>query len=140
MAIALLNESGTPHGIHHDLESFFWVLVWVVVRHVFHQHLLGDKLCSDVFPRGRDHDGSGGKIRWLQGQGRAKDFVIPGNKPLTDLLRKLAEIVLNHWYKEDLTYDVFLEPFEEALAREDWPVDDKALSFVPPELRIDSVG
>ncbi|RPD62190.1 hypothetical protein L226DRAFT_426235, partial [Lentinus tigrinus ALCF2SS1-7] len=125
MAISQLIRSGSPHGIHHDLESTYWVLVWVVVRHVAHQHTLGAMLCSDIFPLGQYREGCGGKIRWLGGEGMARDFVIPGNAPLTDLLRKLAALVNKHSVnKEDLTYDMFLAPFQEALDRKDWPVGD----------------
>ncbi|RPD56991.1 hypothetical protein L227DRAFT_479948, partial [Lentinus tigrinus ALCF2SS1-6] len=136
MAISQLILSGSPHGVHHDLESIFWVLIWVVLRHVAHQHIFGAQLCSVIFPLGQHHQGCGGKTRWLGGKGMARDFVIPGNAPLTDLLRKLAAIVNEHWSKEDLTYDMFLAPFQEALDRKDWPVGDKALPFTPPELRV----
>ncbi|KAI0689320.1 hypothetical protein C8T65DRAFT_588766 [Cerioporus squamosus] len=140
MAVSRLNDSGDAHWVHHDLESFYWVLVWVVVRHVAHGHPLGPKLCSNVFPQGTDEVGGNGKVSWLQGKGKGKHFVIPGNPPLTDLVRKLSVIVGDHFMKEDLDYDMFLAPFEEALARDDWPVGDEALPFVVPDLRTNTVG
>ena len=133
MAIGRINDTGVPHGVHHDLESFFWVLVWVVVRHVAHEHQLGDKLCSAVF-----YDGNG-KMKWLTGQGMGKHFTVPGNAPLTDLLQKLTVIVGEHVMGENLDYEKFLAPFEEALARDDWPVGDRALSFKAPSLRTNTV-
>lgn len=134
MAISLINDTGSPHGVHHDLESCYWVLVWVVVRHVAHGHELGSKLCSAIF------NDDNGKMRWLMGQGMGKDFTVPGNSPLTDLLRKLTVIVAKHVIGEDLDYEEFLAPFEEALARDGWPVGDEALSFQVPDLRTNTVG
>lgn len=34
MAAALVENSKLPHTLEHDLESFFWVLVWVVVSYM----------------------------------------------------------------------------------------------------------
>ncbi|KAK7048063.1 hypothetical protein R3P38DRAFT_1849816 [Favolaschia claudopus] len=37
------------HGTHHDLESFYWLLVWMTLRHVAHTHPSGDHACGDLF-------------------------------------------------------------------------------------------
>ena len=36
MAINILANENTPHGVHHDLESFYWLLVWLVLQYTLH--------------------------------------------------------------------------------------------------------
>ncbi|ELU35564.1 hypothetical protein AG1IA_10406 [Rhizoctonia solani AG-1 IA] len=51
MSSQLLSEEPARHTFMHDLESFLWVLVWLVAVHAreYNQHnanLLREKLCS----------------------------------------------------------------------------------------------
>ena len=41
MAWEILAVADTPHQIHHDLESFFWVLVWFVTTFNPDTHEIG---------------------------------------------------------------------------------------------------
>ncbi|OSX62237.1 hypothetical protein POSPLADRAFT_1046609 [Postia placenta MAD-698-R-SB12] len=49
---ALLNISAKSviHAVHHDLESFYWLLIWVVLRHTQHTHNAGETAFFEVFP------------------------------------------------------------------------------------------
>ncbi|KAI0824456.1 hypothetical protein BC628DRAFT_1322948 [Trametes gibbosa] len=126
------------HDTHHDLESFIWVLVWIVLRHVRHGHKRGREACSLVFKYGDDDAASSAKRIWLM-DCATKPLSIPGNSPLTDLLMKLHEMLsialvnVPVSNRRRLTYDTVLATFETAIKREDWPKDDKALPFVPPK-------
>lgn len=48
MALALVNPLVTvaAHDYHHDLESFFWVLLWITLRHTEHDHENGKRGCT----------------------------------------------------------------------------------------------
>ncbi|KAJ7935470.1 hypothetical protein B0H13DRAFT_2467320, partial [Mycena leptocephala] len=36
MAIELLDKANTRHEVHHDLESFYWLLTWITLRYTAH--------------------------------------------------------------------------------------------------------
>lgn len=38
MAMEVIFFAGTIHDVRHDLETFFWLLVWVLLRHTNHEH------------------------------------------------------------------------------------------------------
>lgn len=124
------------HDTHHDLESFYWVLLWIVLRHTTHNHPDGRQLaCSSVFKSGDDRDAWSAKCGWVHANA---PFVIDQNLPLTDLMAHLRDLlrIANAPYgptRQPITYDVFLDAFDAAIAREDWPDDDPALPFAPPE-------
>ncbi|KAK7048029.1 Pkinase-fungal domain-containing protein [Favolaschia claudopus] len=37
------------HGLHHDLESVFWLLIWMILRHTDHRHKKGALACVKLF-------------------------------------------------------------------------------------------
>ncbi|PCH40659.1 hypothetical protein WOLCODRAFT_159725 [Wolfiporia cocos MD-104 SS10] len=52
MAMELMNadpKQDVSHQVHHDLESFFWLLVWFVLRHTNHDHKEGKGTFAKVF-------------------------------------------------------------------------------------------
>ncbi|KAJ7211290.1 hypothetical protein GGX14DRAFT_624153 [Mycena pura] len=61
MAIETIKNT-VAHGPHHDLESFYWLLVWMILRHTAHVH--GDRAmaCSRLF----DPSGDTTKSGWIQ--------------------------------------------------------------------------
>ncbi|KAI0656409.1 hypothetical protein C8Q70DRAFT_1011426 [Cubamyces menziesii] len=127
MAIEILTEPGVIHDAHHDLESFYWVLIWVFVRHTNHGDYRGKGLCDAIFKFGSDESSADAKSGWLE---RAR-FNVPGNKPLTYLLEELTALVLYHipTRRRDarrtlLTYESVLEVFDKALAMDGWPEND----------------
>ncbi|KAI0353660.1 hypothetical protein OH77DRAFT_575578 [Trametes cingulata] len=118
----------TVHHVHHDLESFYWVIVWIVLRHTAHDHPKGQLACTQVFKFGEDRESSAMKRDWIVDQAQSP-LGIANNEPLTTLLAELADIVgenFPQWKREPiyLTYDRMLEKFDAALAKEDWPEDD----------------
>ncbi|KAI0363870.1 hypothetical protein BV20DRAFT_83565 [Pilatotrama ljubarskyi] len=118
----------TVHHIHHDLESFYWVLLWVVLRHTKHDHPKGQHACTQVFKFGDDSESSAMKRDWIVDQARAP-LGIADNEPLSTLLADLSDIVGDNfpqWKREPLylTYDRMLEKFDTALAKESWPEND----------------
>ncbi|KAI0675551.1 hypothetical protein C8Q78DRAFT_331038 [Trametes maxima] len=125
MAIEVLNVPEIIHNAHHDLESFYWVFLWVVVRHTDHGQ--GEDICHDIFKYGNDKDSAIAKRGWLE----SVVFDIPDNEPLSYLLKEFTPLVLEHIPTNRrnvkpilLTYDAILEIFDTALAMPGWPEKD----------------
>ncbi|KAF8490188.1 hypothetical protein F5888DRAFT_1808327 [Russula emetica] len=126
MAAELIERPKIRHTFSHDLESFFWVLMWIVVY-------------SNI--------GSTEKSTWLKAGNplREKGFRIRDNPILHELAMELYDSVagqyrprpsdqapptkLNPYILSGLTflkdYDTLLKQFEQALNAE-WPSNDKA--------------
>ena len=112
------------------------MLVWVVLRHASHRSL---RDCTDVFILGNDAQtaaGKGGLVRDVD-----EPIEVVDNPPLTQFLQDFKLLVYLAAFKpkmfgprEPLTYDSVVAVLYKALAREDWPVDDKAIPFVPFKL------
>ncbi|KAI0324565.1 hypothetical protein GY45DRAFT_1357175 [Cubamyces sp. BRFM 1775] len=143
-AIDLLDPTiQTPlHQARHDLESFYWVLLWIVLRHTVYAHVAGQNACETAFVYGDDLKAMSTKRSWLVGPLPT----IPGNEPLTELIYELSgqiyrATLTERWgtSRTPLTYDTFLAPFNRALARDDWPVDDGAIPFYHGDARTNSV-
>ncbi|OSC97847.1 hypothetical protein PYCCODRAFT_1398059 [Trametes coccinea BRFM310] len=149
MAIALLElDPDIKHQPHHDLESAYWVLVWVVLRHTLCQRdggPDGEDLCKMLFGVYEDHLSTGQKANWLRNK---KEIIVLHNKPLTTLINRFNDLVgLSQTSKFDpvprveLTHMVVLAAFDEALAMDGWPEDDwkactlleKPRTNVPPK-------
>ncbi|KAI0373623.1 hypothetical protein BV20DRAFT_962839 [Pilatotrama ljubarskyi] len=116
------------HLIRHDLESFYWVLIWVVLRHTRHDHPQGQLACTEVFGYTKDAFSSAMKRDWATEQIESP-LSVPGNAPLTQLLRDLARMVCQNiphplHTPVHLTYDRMLQAFDAALAMENWPEKD----------------
>ncbi|KAM5544064.1 hypothetical protein V8D89_002250 [Ganoderma adspersum] len=140
MAISLLMvpAEGIVHTISHDLESFYWVLVWIVLRYTNHAHPDGDNTFLNVFPAGDDNKCAASKVVWVKFG--AKKLVIPDNQPLTDLMLALSEVVRKHYHDDSLDYDMVLQCFDEVLAPDQkWPENDKAVARALSDLRTNSV-
>ncbi|KAI0692471.1 hypothetical protein C8T65DRAFT_522545, partial [Cerioporus squamosus] len=121
MALEILRRP-VVHGVHHDLESFYWILVWVVLRHTVHN--LPEAKAQKVFAYGDDLTSAGNKSEWLE---TIVDMIdIPDNQPLIKLLRDMAFLVIKSVGSkiskpEPMTYDDVLQLFDEALASPGWP-------------------
>ncbi|TFK79020.1 hypothetical protein K466DRAFT_606466 [Polyporus arcularius HHB13444] len=127
LALAIL-RGRVVHGVHHDLESVYWILVWVVLRHTAHN--LSRASAQGVFFHESDFTSAGLKNEWLQWV--VDQLEIPGNEPLVKLVRDMAGLVVrsNGWkfFKPDpMTYDQVLQLFDEALASPGWPDNDELL-------------
>ena len=142
MAIEILDPKikVVIHHAGHDLESFYWVLLWIVLRHTAHDHEMGSLACETVFPLNHDSEATVKKRGTLQGH----RLEIIDNEPLSELLERFKELVddattLKMHRRKPLTYDAVLSIFDEALMREDWPEGDAALPFVLESTRTASV-
>ncbi|KAJ7644398.1 hypothetical protein FB45DRAFT_1053165 [Roridomyces roridus] len=160
MAIEIIENSngvaGHPvlHGPHHDLESFFWLLVWIVLRHTdLNKNPLA---CSDLF----DFLGHQMKVVYL----RKSIPIDKTNRPLYVLLERYREAVkiqnlpppsTRDSDDEDdeilasdsddadaspvaltLRHDKVLGWFERLLTQSrTWPENDEAQDFVLPSTR-----
>ncbi|KAI0750211.1 hypothetical protein C8Q80DRAFT_1233155 [Daedaleopsis nitida] len=132
IAVELLEASGLIAVIHeprHDLESFYWVLLWVVLRHTHHN--LGQNLCEKIFSYGDDRTAAENKSRWLSltadedRQANGSNCLMTHSRPLTELLEGFRALVRNNLkHKTGLTHSAVLELFETALKEKDWPTND----------------
>ncbi|KAK7048025.1 hypothetical protein R3P38DRAFT_1848956 [Favolaschia claudopus] len=78
------------HGPHHDLESVYWLLVWMILRHTKHGHFDGALACANLFAS----TGFYMKHGWiLRTQFRSKH-------PLFQLAEHLRDMVLGQYPAE----------------------------------------
>ncbi len=113
------------HDIHHDLESAYWVLLWLILRYT--KHTLGHEVCKDVFVFGNDLLAAGAKVLWITKS--SKKLVVEGNAPLTTLLLEFRSLLYRSADHpkpaEILNHDSALEIFRKAISQEkNWPKDD----------------
>ncbi|OCH84987.1 hypothetical protein OBBRIDRAFT_785496 [Obba rivulosa] len=140
MAVEMLEKPpfAVEHGLHHDLESFYWVLVWAVLRHTDHTHPDPNRGYGQVFSPGNDYACVSAKTTWLRD--RAVKISVRNNTPLTWLLREWGRLcflqtispLLIH-LRALLTYGKVLDLLKKALKMTGWPKDDAAIPFTPPK-------
>ena len=122
------------HEVRHDLESFFWLLIWLVLRHTAHDDAQGNLACSSLFDGDTDAVCASRKSDFLA---RRKRLMVSGNGPLSRLInefRKLCKYNDSSLSKfRPLTYARVLRLFKEALDSEDWPKNDRAKPFLLPQ-------
>ena len=126
MAIELLILGSLLHEVHHDLQSIYWVLLWVVLRHT--DHSLGQKYCTLIFKYGNDFEARNVKFGWLGADlmPQSEQLIIKDNEPLTTMMEKLRTMVRRSVHRVKLlTYDSVLEVFNEALEKDGWPANDR---------------
>ncbi|KAH9915212.1 uncharacterized protein B0H18DRAFT_959408 [Fomitopsis serialis] len=128
MAVQVL-EGEITHEARHDLESFYWLLVFIVLRHTKHGHLSGEVAFGDLFCHDTIAQCASAKVAWLMN--RRAPIPVPGNEPLSTLLEDFRELLeANFLVKRGtirrVTHEEVLHIFDEALAKE-WPVDDAAI-------------
>lgn len=131
IAIDILN--GYSHERKHDLESFYWLLVWIVVRHTVHHYKHHQVLAyTRLFNQPNDYAAATAKQKWLCG--RNPPLFIHSNGPLTNLLETLR---LRFYVQQhhpiagaiEATYDDVLDAIDDALKLPGWPEDDASVPF-----------
>ena len=86
MAIEILDKCYKGvHEARHDLESVYWLLVWIVLRHVKCESY---RNWHRLFDRPDTEDALTAKKEWLTGN--VQRITIPGNQPLEDLLEEFV--------------------------------------------------
>ncbi|KAH9983182.1 hypothetical protein BJV77DRAFT_1073029 [Russula vinacea] len=128
MAIDVLMHE--MHERKHDLESIYWLLIWIILRHVEHDQ--GPSACKELFDVEDRKLAAGAKTMWL---GRS-DLRISNNEPLTELLESLRILFRKQLADKDtssveVTYDTLLATIDDALSLPGWPEDDSSIPFKP---------
>lgn len=97
MAADLVERPHTIHKFVHDLESFFWVLLWIVLTQVettWNDEERSSYIKGTMSPKIYSNSGGRFKIQFLTSQDLdSRRFEIPGNNILPRLLRGLRKVV-----------------------------------------------
>ncbi|KAJ7072011.1 hypothetical protein C8F01DRAFT_1102168, partial [Mycena amicta] len=127
------------HQAHHDIESFYWLLIWVLLRHAKHSLPDGPLACATFFDKERDSDAIAQKVNWLARTSMASIF--PDNPTLSTLIDELRQVIYQGQKSlrlttsvVPLTHERMISHFAAALAQDDWPRTDGAIPFDPPSL------
>ncbi|KAJ7601576.1 hypothetical protein DFH06DRAFT_1117110 [Mycena polygramma] len=152
MAIQIL-EDQVVHEPKHDLESFYYLLIWMILRHTPSDsqvdkpracHLLFDNPAQAPL-----------KKDWV---GKPSPFV--DGSPLYDIADAFRELVMQQNPSKqaaqqsriklnavslvaaappahDITYDSVLDTFQQGLELPGWPIDDRAIPFIPHRTKDD---
>ena len=130
MAVEVLRR-GIIHQVRHDLESFYWLLIWLVLRHMKTSVVDPHNKLKTLFDQAADDDCVDTKRGWL-----GKEFSVDNNPPLNCLLEKFSDLCADNSHVKasrpapvPLTYKLVLDLFDEVLKRDDWPLNDAAIPF-----------
>ena len=128
MAVDVLMRK--THERKHDLQFFYWLLIWTLLRHADHDQ--GPSACGRLFDVEDRELGAAQKRTWLQ----TSDLRISCNKPLTQLLERLRALFRKQLTNKDtssieLTYDTLLAAIDSSLSQPDWPDNDGSIPFSP---------
>ncbi|RDX46242.1 hypothetical protein OH76DRAFT_1356337, partial [Lentinus brumalis] len=142
-SLALLGKGGVGvvHQVYHDLESVYWTLLYVVLRHTVHS--LGQRKCKEIFYNDSDDEGKNVRIavarkrRWLNApsQDAENNLIIYDNAPLTKLMRDYKSLVRAMYAqgldgKNILTYVEVLRLFDETIESSGWPEQDRITCYL----------
>ncbi|KAH9922502.1 uncharacterized protein B0H18DRAFT_910291 [Fomitopsis serialis] len=136
MAVEVLSGHVT-HEARHDLESFYWLLVWIVLRHTAFIHPNGEWAWHELFGAGTIASCCTLKESWLK-RGYTPVMVMQ-NMPLTTLLEEFRQLCKTNFDNEDLkkqcmTHEDVLNIFNKALENPGaWPQDDRAKPWTLPK-------
>ncbi|OSX58251.1 hypothetical protein POSPLADRAFT_1049485 [Postia placenta MAD-698-R-SB12] len=133
-------EGISLHEARHDLESFYWLLFWLMLRHTKHDHHYRQKTSDLYFKAPSDSALAEYKSVWLI---QNMPILVPGNRPLSKLLVDLGDLCRRNCLLvkdpiEPLTHEAMLARFNEALASPDWPEEDPAIPLKPEPQPSDS--
>ncbi|KAH9831785.1 uncharacterized protein C8Q71DRAFT_714969, partial [Rhodofomes roseus] len=126
MAVDILRAEIT-HEARHDLESFYWLLVFIVLRHTKHGHPLKEMAFGHLFCTQQMDQNALVKFCWLM---LDPPLTVPGNEPLTRLLEMLRLACMRNVCRagSDIirsTHRGVLNIFDDVLAPGNvWPEDD----------------
>jgi hypothetical protein len=106
MAADLVESPIIPQTFHHDLESFFWVLLWIVLTQMKtswaeakRSAFLKSTFKPELYERSGGVTGGEAKINFLK-YIPLNDFQIPGNTILTELVKGLKDTVSSRFDEE----------------------------------------
>nr|GAT49276.1 predicted protein [Mycena chlorophos] len=118
------------HDLHHDLESIYWVALWLILRHTKHTHPLRERACQHVF------GGNGGGKQQVFSSTMLCAPVPETSPALRVLLSRLSKMVHGQIPSigtiQNIDYDQFVDVFTTVLESKAWPaVDLPASPYVP---------
>ncbi|KZT63037.1 hypothetical protein DAEQUDRAFT_815855 [Daedalea quercina L-15889] len=88
MAVEIIKSEGSVvHEVRHDLESFFWLLVWFALQHPHHNW--GSRGCETLFDFDSEEACKEQKIGYLN---REHGVLVHCHEPLNSLLEGFHEI------------------------------------------------
>ncbi|KAM5544098.1 hypothetical protein V8D89_002284 [Ganoderma adspersum] len=135
------------HDVRHDIHAFYWVLLWVLLRHTAHNMPRRKgahpyEACARVFKLGaREEDAADAKRAWFF---ESRFLVVTGNGALTALMQEFGALVsasaLEPENPRALEHDAVLDVFDRALARRDWPTSDDHPVCCTPSPTKEDVG
>ncbi|KAF8996046.1 hypothetical protein BDQ17DRAFT_1365002 [Cyathus striatus] len=117
---------------HHDLESFYWVMVWILLRHSAHNHVDGASACTEPFDQASD--GLAGKVKQAWIFQFKEPLEIPSNKPLTDLMKQLRKVFgeYHRMRNNHPGHEMFAQSLDIAIKSSEWPSSDCAIFYTRP--------
>ena len=96
MAADLVQSPDTQQTFIHDLESFFWVLLWIVLTQVetsWDNDARSSFLSTTFSPKVYGRTGGSAKLMFLSSDGLDQSkFSIPNNPKLAELLREVKKL------------------------------------------------
>ncbi|KAJ3001105.1 hypothetical protein NUW54_g6644 [Trametes sanguinea] len=87
-------KRGVIHEAHHDLESIYWILIWVVLRHTDCSagKRTPSQLSKGLFVYGDDMASYRAKRSFVE-EVAMGSLTVHGNEPLTDLISAFSDLV-----------------------------------------------
>ena len=131
----LEDHSPSVHNVRHDLEAFFWLLIWIVLRHTRIAHWRAHTFHNSVFGGDTDWTGAAHKLYFIN---HRVEWQVEGAEPLNTLVCSLKRSVayqnpmIGGQNPVPLTYAKILDLLSETLAAPGWPQDDCAVPLAPP--------
>jgi hypothetical protein len=113
MAANLVESSKIPQTVEHDLESFFWVILWIVMTRVPTNWT--DEACSILIndtmsPKVYYHTGGPGKKNWLVATS-LKKFKTPTSPSLGEFVKVLLKPVSTRYHEPPSPTTEASDPF-----------------------------
>lgn len=125
----LRKDTTVVHLVQHDLESLYWVFIWIVLRHTEHTHHNGVDACRKLFDHDDEEVCRSQKLQWLASE--RQKFAVRDNRPLTILLAVFTKLVAkaHNDRRHPLEYDTIIRLFQRTLAMDAWPENDTAIPY-----------
>ncbi|KAI0711841.1 hypothetical protein C8T65DRAFT_739490 [Cerioporus squamosus] len=148
MEVLQLKKWNTVHHVYYDLESFYWVFVWLVLRHT--RNSLGHGYCSKVFACGDTRVMAAQmKYFWILpftvSGVRRFELQVESNAPLTALMEDLRVLMADACYCSRgppptlLTHDSILRALRKSIAHPaGWPREDSVPCTPLPEKTLET--
>ncbi|KAJ7731102.1 hypothetical protein DFH07DRAFT_847586 [Mycena maculata] len=129
------------HSCRDDLEGFYWLLIWLILRHTDHGDPQGANACSNVFD-GEILQVVNQKTAWLSSISlfpTRPRLPVKNHSPLTRLVDVLTPMFRGHYTSPpvDVTHGSLLTAFDEVLRADGWPENDAAQEFLLPHVDLD---